>query len=198
MPRKQNYYVKKKQFPSSSCPLQLSIPAFFPRQALDGAHYLYSMLEPHVQNSLTSLSRPLPLPDIGWDPIICTCSSSMSFHPFHPFIPADYLTLPASPLSPALLTLPSTSPVPSPGYYVWPLSTLILRIYSIYLFPLPLPTPPWRLSHPPPTEPAISCMATSTPGHVLAGIQPDRARRRRAAASVHPRDNSRVTVQRAG
>lgn len=115
-----------------------------------------------MQNSLTSPSRPLPLPDIGWDPIICTCSSPMSFHPFYPFIPADYLTLPASPLSHTLPALPATPPAPSPGYYVWPLSTLILRIYSIYLFPLPLPTPPRRLSHPPPIEPAISCMATST------------------------------------
>lgn len=120
------------------------------------------MPEPHVQKSLTSLSRPLPLPDIGWDPIICTCFSPMSFHLFYPFIPADYLTLPASPLSHTLAALPSTSPAPSPGYYVWPLSTLILRIYSIYLFPLPLPTPPRHLSHPPPIEPAISCMATST------------------------------------
>lgn len=126
-----------------------------------------SILYPHVQNSLTSLPRPLPLPDIGWDPIICTCSSPMSFHPFLSIQPCSlphFTCLSSLPHRPRPSPPPHSNP-PPPGYYVWPLSTLIPRIYSIYLFPLPLPTPPLRLSHPPPIEPAISWMATSTRKH---------------------------------
>lgn len=105
-----------------------------------GSHYVHLFLS-HV------------LPPISIHPSLLTTSLYL---PLLPPTPSPPFSTPPPPHP-----HPHSNP-PPPGYYVWPLSTLIPRIYSIYLFPLPLPTPPLRLSHPPPIEPAISCMATST------------------------------------
>lgn len=124
-----------------------------------------SILYPHVQNSLTSLSRPLPLPDIGWDPIICTCSSPMSFRPFlsiHPCSLPHFTCLSSLPYP------PRPSRLPSP---LQPPAARILCLAIIYTHPADLlhlsfssstsHSASASLSHPPPIEPAISCMATS-------------------------------------
>lgn len=86
------------------------------------------------------------------------CPSSRSIHSS----PLRYLTLPASPLSHP----PCPSFPPLPGYYVWPLSTLILRLYSIHLSSFTSHSTSTSLG-PPLIESPISCIATSIHMHTL-------------------------------
>lgn len=80
----------------------------------------------------TSLSLSL-LPDIRSKAVICTHPSACSFHLPHPSIPPCMLCFTLPVVSPLFLPPLSLLPSPSAGYYVQPLSTLILLLQSIHL-----------------------------------------------------------------
>lgn len=116
-----------------------------------------------MQSNLTSLPPSLLLPDIRWEPIICTCSSTMSFLPFYPFIPS---TLPH-------FTCLSSLPLPSLSFF--PPAARILCLAIIYTHPAALLHPSFLfhfplhlyVSQPPLIESPISCIATSIHMHTL-------------------------------
>lgn len=93
------------------------------------------MLYSHTQSNLTSLSASLLLPDIRWEPIICTCSSTMSFLPFYPFIPS---TLPH-------FTCLSSLP---PSLSFFPPAARILCLAIIYTHPAALLHPSFLFHFP--------------------------------------------------
>lgn len=118
-------------------PLQLSIPGFLTPPGIRWSPL--SILYPHVQNSLTSLSRPLPLPDIGWDPIICTCSSPMSLHPFLSIHPCSlpHFTCPSpTPSLPALPPPTPRRPDIMSGHYLHSSRGSTPSIFFLFHFPL--------------------------------------------------------------